>query len=483
MPKRILISESKLKKIISNIILQEAGFRKYQKSATSKPGSRKGNLQIAYSKTAIARSAKTGKETEYIAVYLSHVWKDGIQNLINAINNSVPSNIMNATEFKNTVVIRVNIAMKNEIPNYVAKMGAAIKELNDYSEQSIDNLCISIYDEVDEVATSQDIDNAKEKTISNWQEMLAKLEDPQTRLQLLRYQTTNDYAVTYGHILSSKNVKDILDQFPKASFVAEASTWKKIFHRSIKPGAQRIVVTKPIPNNSFTTDALNQAAQECGFDSFIDAKRKTGNSTQVINKIKITAEKNGTPSFIKVIMYDVSETIPPSNPSLDIWTNQIGLSDNLNGELNNKAQEFDDKHNSNIKTNNKQIATKAQESKWKNRRMAIEFVCKRNGISTDSLNNLTDEDFIIKASMLYSEKIAPKYGIIHPQQIDEVKALAVSAIALSCGCAIPSSVSKYIGNKLIDKNLGMAAYMIASDILPQINNYCRAKDIKTIDNN
>lgn len=482
MSKRVIISESELKKIISDIILQEAGFRKYQKSVQSKPGNRKGNLQISYSRTAIGRNAKTGKETEYIAVYLSHVWKDGVQNLVNAINSSVPSNVMHAAETKNTVVIRVNIAMKNDIPNYVAKMGAAIKALNDYSEQSVDNLCVSIFDEVDEVATSQDIDNAKERTISNWQEMLAKLEDPQTRLQLLRYQTTNDYAVTYGHILSSKNVKDILDQFPKASFVAEASTWKKIFHRSVKPGAQRIVVTKPLPG-SVTTDALNQAAQECGFDSFIDAKRKTGNSTQVINKIRITAEKNGTPSFIKVIMYDVSDTIPPSNPSLDVWTNQIGLSDNLNGALNNKAQEFDDIHNSSIKTNNKQIASKAQESKWKNRRMAIEFVCKRNSIPTDSLSNLTDEDFIIKASMLYSEKIAPKYGIIHPQQIEEVKALAVSAIALSCECSIPSSISKYIGNKMIDKNLGMAAYMIASDILPQINSYCRAKDIQTIDNN
>lgn len=482
MSKRIIISESELKKIISDIILQEAGFRKYKKPVQSTPGDRKGNLQIAYSKTAIARSAKTGKETEYIAVYLSHVWKDGRQNLVNAINSSVPSNILNAIEFNNTVVIRVNIAMKYDIPNYVAKMGEAIKALNDYSERSIDNLCVSIFDEVEEVVTSQDINNANERIISNWQEMLTKLEDPQTRLQLLRYQTTNDYANTYGHVLSSNNVKEILDQFPRASFVTEASTWRKKFHRTIKPGAQRIIVTKPIYKDS-SKDELDKAAQICGFDSLSDAKNKTKNSTQVIHNIKIVADRNKKPSnYIKVVMYDVSETIPPSNPSLDEWTNKIGLLDNLNGELNNKAQEFDEINNSDTKEKNKQKATKAQESKWKNRRLAIENVCKRKGISTEGFKQLSDEDFIIKASMLYAEVMAPSYGIVHPDLIEEVKVLSVSAIAISCDCPIPSSFKKYIGNKRINHNIAEKSFAIANDILPQLNNYCRAKDIESINN-
>lgn len=476
-----LLKES-IRKIIFETIEESGGFRKFKKSSTgSTPGNRKGNLQIAYCKSAKAKSSVTGKETEYIAVCLSHVWKDGLNTLVDAINKSVPAKVMNAIVNNNTVIIRVNLAMKNEIPNYVMKMGESIKQLNDYSEQSIDNLCVSIFDEVDEVATTADLDNAKEKSISNWMEMLSLLEDPQVRQRLLRYQTTNDYARTYGHILSPNNVKDVLDQFPTASFVAEASTWKRIFNRTIKPGAQRIVVSKPIVNN-LTKKDYDEAAIKCGFESYKDAKEKTKGATQVMNKIKITAQENAK-EFIKVVMYDVSETTPPADPRKDVWTNQIGLQDNLTGILNSEAQTFDERHSSKIQQDNKEKINQTQKSKWKNRRLAIKLVCDKHNIPTESFNSLTDEEFIIKASMLYAEKLAPSYGVVHPQQIEEVKALVVATIAMCCDSPIPSFVSKYINKRAIDRTLGVAAYNIAGDMIPKINKACRTKEVQTLNDN
>lgn len=476
MKKIIKINETMLKRLMLEAF-GNGGFRRFKKSSTSTPGHRKGNLQIDHVRINKAFSQATNTEKEYISVILSHVWKDGVQQLVDAINQSVPKHIMNAAPKNNTVEIRVNIAMKDEVPYYVNKLSDAIKQLNDYSEQSVDNMCVSIYDAIDEVATPDDINNAKEKSISNWQDMLSRLEDPNVRRQLLRYQTTNDYARAYGHVLSPNNVKDVLSQFPTASFVAEASTWKRIFNRTIQPGAQRIVVTKPIPQSN-PYSALDNAAIACGYKSFKDAKEQTKNATQVINKIKIMASKKAS-FFHKVVMYDVSETLPPLDPKLDVWTNQIGLSDNINGVLNDKAQMFDDENQSATKINNQKVISQNQKSKWQNRRIAIEAVCKNYKINVDSLRQLNNDDFIIQASMLFAKQLAPSYGIIHPNQEKQLQAIVAATIALSCDCTIPSSIINICGDK-IDKKLGAIAYTIASDVLPQINKYCRATEIQSL---
>lgn len=239
MKKVIKITDTEFNKVITESVrkMLTEGFRKFGKPTAQNNGQRKGNLQIAYAKTDKARSAVTGQEKEFIAVCLGHVWKDGAQKLVDAINSAVPKNVMNAAlgNGNERVVIRVNIDAKNEIPNVVAKLEAAIKQLGEYSDASIETVCSQIYDSVDSVATSADIEYAQNKGFESWKEMLQKLEDPEVRKRLLKYQTTNDYARAYGHILSPDNVQDVLDQLPSASFVAEKSTWSKVFNRTVQP--------------------------------------------------------------------------------------------------------------------------------------------------------------------------------------------------------------------------------------------------------
>lgn len=479
-----------IKNIISETIsnvLNEAGFRKFSKPSGSQNTQRKGNLQIAYCKADKKRSAVTGQEKEFISVCLGHVWKDGAQRLVDAINSSVPSHIMHAAlgEGNERVVIRVNIDMKNEIPNVVAKMNDAIKQLGEYSEASIDTVCSEIFDEVDSVATNSDIENAQSKSISNWKEMLEKLEDPEIRKRLLKYQTTNDYARAYGHILSPNNVQDVLDQFPNASFVAERSTWMKVFNRSVQPNAQRIVVTKPIQAQPSMAD-LDAAAKLAGYASFKDAKQQTKNATQVMSEISNMAKRKTT-NFVKVIMYDVSETIPPQDPSKDIWTNTIGLSDNITGLLNTHAQSFDDQiTGGNAKAAqeaNKLAIDKAKEAKWQNRRYALINLCQRKGIKLDMLKSLNDQEFIANATYLYAQTLMPSYGIIRPEDVNKISAMCATAMCYSCDCQVPSSISKYIiGLKNLSTNDVQVAFTIVHDILPSLSRSTRAKNVKTVTN-
>ena len=125
---------------------------------------------------------------------------------------------------------------------------------------------------------------------------MQKLEDPEVRKRLLKYQMTNDYARQYGHVLSASNVVSILNQFPSASFVVEASTWKKSFNRTIMAGAQPILVKKPIPSNNLNLD-LDNAARICGYNSYEDAQTKSKNSTQVLSNIRMTALNNRAKNF------------------------------------------------------------------------------------------------------------------------------------------------------------------------------------------
>ena len=467
--------------------MMNEGFRKFGKPAAQSNGQKKGNLQIAYAKTDKARSAVTGQEKEFIAVCLGHVWKDGAQKLVDAINSAVPKNVMNATlgNGNERVVIRVNIDAKNEIPNVVAKLEAAIKQVGEYTDTSVETVCSQIYDSVDSVATSADVENAQNKGFENWKEMLQKLEDPEVRKRLLKYQTTNDYARAYGHILSPGNVQDVLDQFPSASFVAEKSTWSKVFNRTVQPGAQRIVVTKPIQSQPSMAD-LDAAAKSAGFASYKDAKIQTKNATQVMSEIN-NLEKRKTSNFIKVVMYDVSQTTPPSDPKLDIWTNEIGLSDNITGALNTHAETFDNQitgGDAKAKQDaNKLAISKAQEAKWLNRKYALLNLCKQKNIDITNLKNLPDNEFIAQATYTYAKTIMPNYGIIKTEEINKISAIVAAAICFSSDCQVPSSLSKFIYNvgNTTDTEYKVA-YTISRDILPKLAKSIRAKNVQTVNN-
>ena len=480
--RKVNITEKDLHRMVYNV-LSEAGFRKFGSGKSKASKLKKGaNLQISHAQSATHIHSTNGKELEYIQVILTHVWGDG-EDLINAINSVQQfKGLMKAVKSgkSGSIILNVNIDRKDEIPNYLDELNNSIASLGEYSEKSIENVCFELYDVISETTLSSDIENAQKRSISNWTEMLSKLNDPEVRKQLLRFQTTNDYARQYGHILSPTNVKEVLSQFPSASFVAEKETWKKRFNRLVSNGAQPIIVTKPLGYNVSKFD-LDKAAKECGYESFADAKIKSKNSTQVLSNIRHKANPNVN-TFIKVKMYDVSETIPPSDPSKDVWMNEIGLSDNITGILNQHAQEEDEKlTQSKDKEANKEAIDKAITSRWKNRRYAISKLFERYKIDISQFVNLPDDKFIIQTTYTYATKVAPNYGIIKQTDIEQLASLCAAAICISCDCNLPSNMSKYLNVK-IPENLCMAAYTIVGDLLPRINKEIRATDVKMLNN-
>ena len=480
------VRERVINKVISNVLNEAFGgfnkFQKYKKKAPADPNApRKGKLQMEHPMVKKAKSSVTGEEKEYIAAYLTHVWADGAQKLADAINSSVPKHVMDAQVDGNKVLLRVNISAKNEIPTVINKMCAGIKQLNDYDEAHVEGICDRFFNFIDTVATGEDLENAKKRSISTWKEMLEKLNDPDVRKRLLKYQMSNDYARQYGNVLSPGNVKRVLDQFPSASFVVERSTWERVFNRTIMPNAQRIVVQKPL-NSYPSRKELDMAAQKCGFANYLEAKSKTKNATQVMNKIKIEADRICT-HFIPVVMYDVSQTIPPSDPTKDVWTNEIGLLDNISGALNQKAQEFDDTMGTSMKATadtNKDIINRTYENQWKYRRAQLQNFCAKKGIDLNVIQNEDDANFVAKATYLYAKSVMPSYGIIKEDEINKLAVMCAAAMCISCGIEpLPSDLSRKLGSQnTLTEGDAVVAHTVVDDLLPKLS--VRAGNITSI---
>lgn len=477
---------NKLTRNIIHTLLSEANFRKYGKpSSSDSNGKRKGRLTINYAKSEQKRSAVTGQMKECICVGLGHVFKDGVSELINAINTHVPQNILNAAIGDNIsrVVLRINIQKINEINSIIDKLEDAIKSVGDYTDDSIESVCSSLYDNIDSVATSQDIENAHNASIKTWQDMLERLNDPEVRKRLLRYQMTNDYARAYGHVLSSRNIHQVLDQFPNASFVAKPSTWTKIFKRTVNPNAQRIVVTLPLKNYA-GSNALDDAARKCGYNSYKDARKLTGDAPQVLHKIRIEAQKNSAAYFHQVVMYDVSQTTP-IDPSHDVWSETIGLTNNIDGELNIPAQELDMRLSNDQDATllaNKKAISDAQHNKWENRRRVLERACKKANINIDSLSNLSTQQFICHAMFEYAKVMTKKYGIIRDEDVNVLSAMCVHAMCDSCDCPIDRVYIKYLDSpkRKLTQQEALAAFTIVRGLLPDLRTAASADFIRSV---
>lgn len=442
MRKKIRITESEIKSTIQRV-LNEA-FKKwgggygggYQKKSPGVKGARQGYIQISRCKTVTKPDPSTGEDVEYIAIQLGHIYTDGARDLVTAINNAVPQDVMQAKlnlGGGDRVILYVKAEDKGQINSVVPQLRDAIVSVHDYNEKSIDTLCDVIFDRADRVITSKDKENAEKSKIGNWKDMLKRLQDPDVRMRLLTYQTTSNYGQLYGHVLSQRNIKSILDQKPDASFVTTPNKWARDWNRSIKPGATRLVVSIPLRREGAQA-MKDRIAQNMGYANF-NAARKL--SRQIANTIEYKAQQ-GLAGFDDILMIDVSDTIP-NDPNNDRWTTEIGLNNNLTGELNAAAADYDaklkggdvknDEDKAKIDKMEQKIAAANAEAN-KKRREIMQDMCKKLGLDTSPFDQYDEDAFIARAVYHIAKMQASQYNVIKP---DLVERLAVQCAAVVCG--------------------------------------------------
>ena len=260
----------------------------------------------------------------------------------------------------------------------------------------------------------------------------------------------------------------ILSQNPMASFVTTPETWRVKFNRQIKPGAQKIIVTKSTNYGNASWAARNNSAKAHGFQDVKDAKDFTNNSVQTMGSIEMDANK-GNSHFYKVIMYDVMDTIPPADPKDDVWTNDMGLINNLTGAINSAAQTKENEVGAkvgNVQTQQQNQPSQSSSTAMQKRRGIIEWLCKKKNIPT--LNNKSDEEFIVDGTYQYSKVMAKSLGYVKPQDIERIALVSTLIVAISSGInegnhKILSSIG---GNMAYNDNDAMSIFTITDSIIP-----------------
>jgi len=429
-------------------------------------------IRISHCEAKKAKSQITGQEKEYLEAYVDGVNPTDRQQLINLWSASIPKNVMVAVahpKYDKGIVLKINIEKINELgTTFIDKITDDLKSLGTYNDTSVDAFGDSLMDKIAECPTEADISNSNSRIASNWKEMLSKLQDPNFRKILLNFQTTVACAKKYGHVLSKKNVMSILSQNPMASFVTTPETWRVKFNRQIKPGAQKIIVTKSTNYGNASWAARNDSAKAHGFQDVKDAKDFTNNSVQTMGSIEMDANK-GNSHFYKVIMYDVMDTIPPADPKDDIWTNDMGLINNLTGAINSAAQTKENEVGAkvgNVQTQQQNQPSQSSSTAMQKRRGIIEWLCKKKNIPT--LKNASDEECIVDGMYQYSKVMAKSLGYVKQQDIERIALTSTLIVAVSSGInennhKILSSIG---GNMAYNDNDAMSIFTITDSVIP-----------------
>ena len=442
-------------------------FNKFNNKTSSKSF-----IRISHCEAKKAKSKVTGQEKEYLEAYIDGVNPTDRQQLINLWSTSIPNSVMVAVahpKYDKGIILKINIDKINELgTTFIDTLTDCIKNLGTYNDTSVDAFGDSLMDKIAQCPTEADIANSNANIASNWKEMLTKLQDPDFRKMLLNFQTTVACAKKYGHVLSKKNVMSILSQNPMASFVTTPETWRTKFNRQIKPGAQKIIVTKSSNYGNPSWAARNNSARAHGFQDMKDAKDFTKNSVQTIGSIEMDANK-GNGGFYKVIMYDVADTIPPADPKDDVFTNDMGLINNLTGAINSVAQSKEDELKSqigNVQTQQQVQPSASSSTAMKKRRGIIEWLCNKKNIPT--LKNAPDEEFIVDGTYQYSKVMAKSLGYVKPQDIERIALVSTLIVSISSGIneANHKILSSVGGNITYNDNDVMSIFTITNSIIP-----------------
>lgn len=479
-----MINEQIIDNVI-NKILHEAVISRFGQNLKNQK-SNSGNIKIEN----VFKREKDGKE--YAVVKLTNIRDNTKKEICTNINNA-SNGVFNAVPAQESgkIFLYCDVANKNNVPDVLESIEDSILSMNAYREKvdAIKTFCSQLYDAVDSVVTNADIENQNKLAYQNWENMLQQLKDPAVKARLRRYFIKQMNVGNAGHVLSLANVQEIYDADPDATFVLEKHTWKEKYNRDVMENAPYVLVTKPTNKRNLSKDDLDMSAINKGFSSFADAKKLTNNSTQVAHKIKLDA--NGDSDYFqKVKMYDVRYTIPPADPEMDVFTKEIGLLNNLKGEINDAAKKYNDEHNIDLNNNSEEDVKQSEINNMKVMCYALIKYCEKNNIECNtSLYKKGDySNFVDYVMTLIINNKTHIFNIIRNEDIEKFKDITIIALSNMCGCPYDSKYEKsieqlnlnnnsnYNNSGRIDTSITQSVYTLIHEIRPRVIDLLKKDD-------
>lgn len=269
-----------------------------------------------------------------------------------------------------------------------------LKDSGNYSDETIENLPGVISNRLTSKSERNELfKNAAQSAIDIWLGYLETINDPKTEELLKTYSRvlSDSDEKAYGHMLSVKNVAMIRAIDSNATFVLPESKWVQ-FNRYVIPRAKKFIVYTPnAQNNKLTKNKLQKVIDKCGWKGVPYYRLPL--QTQI--EVDIKCNELGLCSFRPVIEFDISDTkVMPGKP--DLFNQEVGLANNLTGELNAAAiEQMGDKAKENMPQD--EIMDKRTE-------LAANFMkqfCQEKGVNVSLKENETPDNVLIECLYQY----------------------------------------------------------------------------------
>ena len=454
-------------------------------------------------------NGQNGQQFEIIEGYIVFIQFNAVKQICDAINTTIPNipgkvSIMKAfptDNKKGAITLKINSKyIKDIIAKWADELDNIIKQFPGHKTGTIGKQLVN---QIALCPTQEDI-KAMEKSIgTNFLELLKNLQDIKVRNKIFAWQVQNRWVEEYGVVLALGNAMMVQMQAPNATFVTTVNGWAE-YNRTVKPGAQKIIIQMS-DYRWVPIKYKNAAAAKHGYKDWKDAEANLkSKSKQMLHKLEIEASKlmgpNGAHSQV---VYDVADTIPPANPADDVWANQIGLLNNLKGELNSAAQaEYDAKNPEEAKKRlaAQQAAQQQQQTPapsnvdvaakrgYAEKRLTILIKkCKDNGINVPLKSNAfidkqgihidpnvpldSIESDILNLAYKYGLVKSSEFNIFKPDLQNKIAGYVAITIAIASDYSLDShGLSRFIRPNELTTQDAAVIFKIATEIIPAMKN-------------
>lgn len=279
----------------------------------------------------------------------------------------------------------------------LAKVVDILKASGNYSPETIENLPGNISNVMTSKIERKELYNKSyNSVIDTWLRYLKTINDPETLELLKTYARIFQDDKVYGHVLSLQNVQLIRSVNNTAAFVLPASTWRVKFNRYVKPGAKKYIVRSPFdPNDSVSAATIKKTIKRMGWGDTPYGKLPI--QAQMAVDIETKRDEFEQDKFKTTVEYDISDT-EVIKGKRDIFSETIGLLNNLTGELNLLAR--GDQEKKNLPVAGDDIMAKRTELAAE----AVKGMCEESGIRA-KYNNPNDSSAVL-VDALYAYYLA-----------------------------------------------------------------------------
>lgn len=371
---------------------------------------------------------------------------------------------------------------EEDLPELMNYLGSRVDDKGKplYGDQKIlDDLQTTIERKI---YTDRDVDNyfhaAEQGNLERYKNYLESEDDEEINAIIALYQRGGlmdmvckklNIPKSFGHILSWRNAKAIIGSGRNATFVLPEEAWRLVFGRVVKPNAQPFFVRIPNARNKKgkwknPTDIYFPYVDDQGksqrvrltctediLQTFFGGKPYDTLSPQQQYFVNCLANSENVKSYFALQEYDVADTVwdPSLNP-VDVFTQTVGLENNLNGGLNQAARDEMERRQTELdaeepedETNIQQDAPENTDARFANMINMTNEAYKNvknyadmEGISYHATTNDVSLSLVNALLTIAKNKFPETQGLTNPRLYNELAENAVYFICRMYGIAL-----------------------------------------------